>query len=102
MEYHHPLTGLDQPLLPASHVTEEKGTGLVHTAPAHGQEDFQVATHHQLNVVRCVLFPKCAQLHLQYTELIKNWFYSHDCKCCISMIQVGKKLQVYHKEILWL
>ncbi|KAK2161356.1 hypothetical protein LSH36_118g05020 [Paralvinella palmiformis] len=50
MEYHHPLTGLDQPLLPASHVTEEKGTGLVHTAPAHGQEDFQVATHHQLNV----------------------------------------------------
>ncbi|ESN99013.1 hypothetical protein HELRODRAFT_188978 [Helobdella robusta] len=31
------------PFLPANHVTSDKGTGLVHTAPAHGVEDFQVA-----------------------------------------------------------
>ncbi|XP_046387789.1 isoleucine--tRNA ligase, mitochondrial isoform X2 [Ischnura elegans] len=31
------------PFLPGNHVTGEKGTGLVHTAPAHGPDDFVVA-----------------------------------------------------------
>jgi isoleucyl-tRNA synthetase len=30
------------PLLPADHVTEDTGTGFVHTAPGHGREDFDV------------------------------------------------------------
>uniref|UniRef100_A0A6I8SWV8 Isoleucine--tRNA ligase, mitochondrial n=1 Tax=Xenopus tropicalis TaxID=8364 RepID=A0A6I8SWV8_XENTR len=38
------------PLLPANHVTMAKGTGLVHTAPAHGIEDYSVASHHKLPV----------------------------------------------------
>ncbi|KAG8236118.1 hypothetical protein J437_LFUL000481 [Ladona fulva] len=33
----------DMPFLPGNHVTGEKGTGLVHTAPAHGPDDFVVA-----------------------------------------------------------
>ncbi|MBQ7523988.1 MAG: isoleucine--tRNA ligase, partial [Alphaproteobacteria bacterium] len=41
---HHPLRNLgftlDVPLLPAEHVTADAGTGLVHTAPAHGMDDF--------------------------------------------------------------
>ncbi len=41
---HHPLRGLgfdfDIPLLDGDHVTEEAGTGFVHTAPGHGREDF--------------------------------------------------------------
>jgi isoleucyl-tRNA synthetase len=42
----HPLRGLaggykfDAPLLAGEHVTEEDGTGFVHTAPGHGQDDF--------------------------------------------------------------
>lgn len=36
------------PLLPANHVTMTKGTGLVHTAPAHGMEDYSVASQHNL------------------------------------------------------
>uniref|UniRef100_A0A8C2MYI8 isoleucine--tRNA ligase n=1 Tax=Cricetulus griseus TaxID=10029 RepID=A0A8C2MYI8_CRIGR len=36
------------PLLPATHVTMAKGTGLVHTAPAHGMEDYSVASQHNL------------------------------------------------------
>ena len=28
------------PILPSPHVTPETGTGLVHCAPAHGQEDY--------------------------------------------------------------
>ncbi len=42
----HPLKGLeggydfDVPLLAGDHVTDEAGTGFVHTAPGHGQEDY--------------------------------------------------------------
>ncbi|XP_071376206.1 isoleucine--tRNA ligase, mitochondrial isoform X3 [Centroberyx affinis] len=47
----HP-TVLDKevPLLPANHVTMTKGTGLVHTAPAHGMEDYSVASQFKLSV----------------------------------------------------
>jgi isoleucyl-tRNA synthetase len=40
----HPLRGkgyeFDVPLLPGTHVTADTGTGFVHTAPGHGEEDF--------------------------------------------------------------
>lgn len=39
------------PLLPANHVTMVKGTGLVHTAPAHGMDDYSVASNFNLSVV---------------------------------------------------
>ena len=48
----HPLKGLAGdyefavPLLPGDHVTEDAGTGFVHTAPGHGREDFEVWTAH--------------------------------------------------------
>ncbi|HSM41235.1 MAG TPA: class I tRNA ligase family protein, partial [Afifellaceae bacterium] len=32
----------DVPLLEGDHVTEEAGTGFVHTAPGHGREDFEI------------------------------------------------------------
>jgi len=46
----HPLHGFadnyafDVPLLKADHVTDDVGTGFVHTAPGHGREDFDVWT----------------------------------------------------------
>ncbi|WP_420394572.1 isoleucine--tRNA ligase [Acuticoccus sp.] len=46
----HPLRGrdagygFDVPLLAGDHVTDEAGTGFVHTAPSHGVEDFEVWT----------------------------------------------------------
>ena len=40
----HPFRGqgyeFDVPVLPGDHVTAETGTGFVHTAPGHGEEDF--------------------------------------------------------------
>ncbi|MDQ7018184.1 MAG: class I tRNA ligase family protein, partial [Robiginitomaculum sp.] len=42
----HPFRGegydFPVPLLPGDHVTEEAGTGFVHTAPGHGAEDYEV------------------------------------------------------------
>ncbi|MDI7864780.1 isoleucine--tRNA ligase [Rhizobiaceae bacterium n13] len=46
----HPLHGLgggyhfDVPLLDGDHVTDDAGTGFVHTAPSHGREDFDAWT----------------------------------------------------------
>jgi isoleucyl-tRNA synthetase len=48
MECAHPLAGLAGgyqfrvPLLEGDHVTDDTGTGFVHTAPGHGREDFDV------------------------------------------------------------
>ncbi|WP_372172432.1 isoleucine--tRNA ligase [Xanthomonas axonopodis] len=36
------------PLLLGDHVSAEDGTGAVHTAPGHGQEDYQVSKHYGL------------------------------------------------------
>ena len=44
----HPLSGMDPffdkpiPMLSGEHVTADAGTGFVHTAPAHGEDDFNV------------------------------------------------------------
>jgi isoleucyl-tRNA synthetase len=50
--YVHPCRSEQvQPFLPAAHVTTGKGTGLVHSAPAHGPEDFLVALEHSISIV---------------------------------------------------
>jgi isoleucyl-tRNA synthetase len=38
------------PIVLGNHVTEDEGTGLVHTAPGHGAEDFEVGQHYGLAV----------------------------------------------------
>jgi isoleucyl-tRNA synthetase len=54
----HPLRGrgyeFDVPLLPGAHVTTEQGTGLVHTAPGHGAEDFEIGRAFGLEVPQTV------------------------------------------------
>jgi isoleucyl-tRNA synthetase len=50
VECTHPLKGLEGgyeftvPLIDGDHVTDDTGTGFVHTAPGHGREDFDVWT----------------------------------------------------------
>jgi isoleucyl-tRNA synthetase len=52
----HPLANLnpfysfDIPLLDGEHVTDDAGTGFVHTAPGHGREDFDVWTANRANL----------------------------------------------------
>ena len=41
--FHHPFLERDSLGILADHVTLEQGTGAVHTAPGHGQEDYGVA-----------------------------------------------------------
>ena len=51
MSYRHPLySDRTCPLLPGSHVTSDAGTGLVHTAPAHGPDDHRIGLENGLDL----------------------------------------------------
>ena len=48
--YQHPFMPRECPVILGEHVTLDAGTGLVHTAPGHGQEDYQVGLRYGLEV----------------------------------------------------
>lgn len=50
----HPFLDRQVPLILGEHVTLEQGTGCVHTAPGHGQEDFEVGMRYKLPVINPV------------------------------------------------
>jgi isoleucyl-tRNA synthetase len=60
----HPFRGVengagewdfDVPMLPGDHVTDEAGTGFVHTAPSHGDDDYQIGLKYNLPMTYNVL-----------------------------------------------
>ncbi|UCD59242.1 MAG: class I tRNA ligase family protein, partial [Candidatus Hydrogenedentota bacterium] len=50
LRYRHPFVDRVNPVILGEHVTLEQGTGLVHTAPGHGQEDYVVGLRYELPV----------------------------------------------------
>jgi len=56
---HHPLASCGYPfpvpMLAANFVDTETGTGLVHIAPSHGDDDFQLSTQHGIEAPETVL-----------------------------------------------
>jgi isoleucyl-tRNA synthetase len=48
LAFRHPLEPREVPVILGEHVTLEAGTGLVHTAPAHGAEDFEAGVKYGL------------------------------------------------------
>ena len=60
----HPFRGMegaagewdyDVPMLPGDHVTDDAGTGFVHTAPSHGEDDYLLGLKHGLPMTYNVL-----------------------------------------------
>ncbi len=49
--FSHPLFDRESPLYMADHVNLEEGTGVVHTAPGHGMEDFLVGKKEGLKIL---------------------------------------------------
>ncbi|AND39312.1 MULTISPECIES: isoleucine--tRNA ligase [Cytobacillus] len=47
----HPLYGRDSLVMLGEHVTTDAGTGCVHTAPGHGEDDFHVGMKYGLDVL---------------------------------------------------
>jgi len=50
LRLHHPFYERDVPVVLGDHVTVDAGTGAVHTAPGHGEEDFAVGAQYGLPV----------------------------------------------------
>jgi isoleucyl-tRNA synthetase len=54
VRYRHPFMDRECPVILGEHVTLEAGTGLVHTAPGHGQEDYAVGLRYGLDILNPV------------------------------------------------
>ena len=73
----HPLRGeaggygFDVPLLAGGFVTTEQGTGLVHIAPSHGEDDFELGRAHGLEV------PETVAPDGHYTEAVPGFVGTH-------------------------
>ncbi|HEY3450731.1 MAG TPA: isoleucine--tRNA ligase [Myxococcales bacterium] len=51
VKYRHVLNGRTCPVILGEHVTAESGTGLVHTAPGHGADDYNVGRKYGLETL---------------------------------------------------
>ncbi len=60
----HPFYEKIVPVVLSSHVTTDSGTGCVHTAPAHGPDDYQVGLSYQLPLESPVMGNGCYVEHL--------------------------------------
>ncbi|MGI2257749.1 isoleucine--tRNA ligase [Shewanella sp. GXUN23E] len=54
VRFKHPFYAFDVPAILGDHVTTDAGTGVVHTAPGHGQDDFVVGQKYGLEVANPV------------------------------------------------
>ncbi|WP_394200150.1 isoleucine--tRNA ligase [Shewanella waksmanii] len=54
MRFNHPFYSFDVPVIIGDHVTIDSGTGVVHTAPGHGQDDFVIGQKYGLEVANPV------------------------------------------------
>ncbi len=62
----HPFLKREVPIVLGEHVTLETGTGAVHTAPAHGDDDFILAKRYDLPVTHHVLANGCFDSQLPF------------------------------------
>src|SRR2546421_586535 len=49
-KYRHPLVAREGPVVMGAHATADAGTGLVHTAPGHGEDDFNMGVQYGLPI----------------------------------------------------
>lgn len=50
-QYRHPLYDRLSPVIVGDHVSDEDGTGLVHTAPGHGEDDYRIGRQYNLDIL---------------------------------------------------
>lgn len=88
---HPTIPGRQSRLLPANHVTMQKGTGLVHTAPAHGMEDYSVASQHELSV-DCLVDEDGIFTEAAGSDLQNKFVLTEGNETVIQMLQGSKML----------
>src|SRR4029077_12595913 len=63
----HPWLPREVPVVLADYVTLDSGTGLVHTAPGHGQEDYETGPRYGLEVLGPV------DAKGRFTDAVPEW-----------------------------
>ena len=84
-QFQHPFYDFTVPAILGEHVTTDSGTGVVHTAPGHGQEDFIVGQQYGLEVANPV---GSNGVYLPDTELFAG---QHVFKANASVLDVLKE-----------
>ncbi|MEF1226748.1 isoleucine--tRNA ligase [Vibrio fortis] len=84
-QFNHPFYDFTVPAILGDHVTTDSGTGVVHTAPGHGQEDFAVGNKYGLEVANPV---GSNGVYLPDTELFAG---QHVFKANDSVLEVLKE-----------
>ena len=59
IELQHPIVDKTVPIILGDHVTTDAGTGCVHTAPAHGEDDYKVCAHYGIEPISVVMSNSC-------------------------------------------
>ncbi|HDM8191913.1 isoleucine--tRNA ligase [Vibrio harveyi] len=84
-QFQHPFYDFTVPAILGDHVTTDSGTGVVHTAPGHGQEDFAVGNKYNLEVANPVA---SNGVYLPDTELFAG---QHVFKANDAVVEVLKE-----------
>ena len=85
----HPFYERIVPVVLANHVTLEAGTGVVHIAPGHGQDDYTVGQNYNLLVDNPVADNGC---FFEDTELFSGMFVFKANDSVISVLEKNEKL----------
>ena len=85
----HPFYARQVPVILAGHVTTEAGTGAVHTAPGHGDDDFRVGKLYDLPISNPV---GGNGLYLPATELFAGMFVWKANDAIIELMQENGSL----------
>ncbi len=97
MEVEHPLVDRKSKIILGEHVTLDAGTGLVHTAPGHGLEDYEVGCKYGIEVFSPLDASGCWKEEVNIPELVGVPYYKGN-DMVIDMLQNCGAL-VYQNEI---
>ena len=92
----HPFNDRQVPVILGEHVTTDAGTGAVHTAPGHGEEDFQVGKLYDLPVTSPV---GANGLFMPDTELFGGVFVWSANEAIVELLETNKVL-LHHEPFL--
>ena len=95
LQLQHPFYDKTVPVILGEHVTTDAGTGAVHTAPAHGQEDFDVGKSYGLPVNNPV---GSNGVFLDSTELFAGQFVFKANPNIVEVLQ-EKGVLLKHEEL---
>lgn len=85
LTYTHPFLERTGKIILGDHVTLEAGTGCVHTAPGHGQEDYVVGTKYGIEVVCPV--DNHGHMTEEAGELVAGMFYKKANKVLVAHLE---------------